>query len=204
MRDWSEKALNNMSDEKPGTLRRFAGKGLYPHQLAWVLLIPLRNLYLSPRKLAARLAPERNHKVLELGCGPGYYSPYIAKQIPDGKLFLADVQQEMLEKAQRRLNRKHVANYDVQVCNGQTLDYPDAFFDSAFLITVLGEIQNQESHAKELFRVLKVGGMVSISEQAGDPDSLSIDYVRSLLEPVGFSLKQIFGKGRTYTANFTK
>lgn len=34
---------------------RFKGRGAYPHQLAFLLLNPLRSLIFSPRQLAARL-----------------------------------------------------------------------------------------------------------------------------------------------------
>lgn len=36
-------------------LRRFSGRGAYPHQFAFLLLFPFRSLILSPRKLVSRL-----------------------------------------------------------------------------------------------------------------------------------------------------
>ena len=44
--------------------------------------------------------------VLEVGPGPGYFSPHIAKIINQGKLHLMDIQAEMLEHAKRRLDKK--------------------------------------------------------------------------------------------------
>jgi len=194
------KMKNKLSD----TLHRFAGKGLYPPNLAWVLLIPFRNLYLSPAKLASRLELKKDSTVLEIGCGPGYFSPHIARRIPEGKLYLTDIQNEMLGKAKSRLLKYGIANFDIKPCDGNSLEYPDAFFDSIFLVTVLGEISNQTGYAAEMFRILKPGGILSISEQGGDPDALSLDEVKNILLPAGFQFKHVFGKRRTYTANFTK
>lgn len=183
---------------------RLTGKGIYPHQFAWLLLLPFRNLYLSPRKLAFRLGLKEDSTVLEIGCGPGYFAPYIAKMIPKGKLFLTDIQKEMLDKARKRLQKKKVTNFEIQSCDGDSLNYPNASIDIIYMVTVLGEISNQKAYAKEMFRILKNGGIVSVSEQGGDPDSLSPDEIRNILEPEGFKVKIIYGKGRTFTANFIK
>ncbi|PJZ70593.1 methyltransferase type 11 [Leptospira perolatii] len=183
---------------------RFSGKGLYPHQFAWVLLLPIRNLFLSPSKLAERLDLKENFNVLEIGCGPGYFSPEIAKRIPKGKLFLTDIQPEMLEKARKRLERTGLKNFDFKTCDGDKLDYQDQTFDRIFLVTVLGEIENQALYAKEMFRLLRKGGIVSVSEQAGDPDILSVKEIEKILCPAGFVLDRVFGKGKTFTANFIK
>jgi hypothetical protein len=47
--------------------QRFSGKGIFPHQMAWTLLLPLRNLYLSPKKLIERLAVRPDSVLLEIG-----------------------------------------------------------------------------------------------------------------------------------------
>ncbi len=41
---------------------RTVKKGVFPHQLAFTLLIPLRNIFLSPRKLIKRLELEEDYK----------------------------------------------------------------------------------------------------------------------------------------------
>ena len=183
---------------------RFAGKGIYPHQLAWILLLPLRNLYLSPRTLAERLELEPEFQVLEIGCGPGYFSPCIAKKLPYGKLFLTDIQPEMIQKSEKRLKNRQIRNVDLRISDGTALPYKDSSFDRIFLVTVLGEISNATLAAKEMFRVLRPGGKVSISEQAGDPDSLTLEEVAGVLCPAGFTLDRVYGRKRTFTVNFIK
>jgi hypothetical protein len=54
--------------------RRFAGRGMYPHQLAFLLLLPFRRIQLSPAKLLRYLQVSPPARVLELGSGPGFFS----------------------------------------------------------------------------------------------------------------------------------
>lgn len=48
----------------------FSGKGIFPPKYAFTLLIPFRNIFLSPKKLIRRLALQDDHTVLEIGQVP--------------------------------------------------------------------------------------------------------------------------------------
>lgn len=196
--------MHNMDKKSEDIIGRVTGKGIYPHQFAWALLLPLRNLWLSPKTLVNRLGLKENYNVLEIGCGPGYFSPAVARSIPQGILYMTDIQPEMVELAQKRLAQKGITNVRLQTCDGTVLDYPDSTFDVIFLITVLGEISEPSLYAQEMARILKPGGIVSVSEQGGDPDSLSVPEIESILKPAGFVADRVFGSGRTFTANFKK
>lgn len=89
--------------------RNFAVKGgVFPYQLAFTLLIPLRNIFLSPKTLIQRLELKKDYNVLEIGAGPGYFSSEVARAVPRGVLVLADIQQEMLDLAGKRLAGKRI------------------------------------------------------------------------------------------------
>ena len=53
---------------------------IFPHQLAFTLPIPLRNWALSPQQIVQRLHLAPYHRILEVGCGAGYFSPTLAQQ----------------------------------------------------------------------------------------------------------------------------
>ena len=72
------------------------------------------------------------------------------------------------------------------------------------MVTVIGEIDNKELYLKEINRILKEDGILSISELAGDPDKLSQDELRSLVTENGFQVSKVYGNKRNYTMNFTK
>jgi hypothetical protein len=52
--------------------------------------------------------------------------------------------------------------------------------------------------------MLKRGGIVSVSELAGDPDKMSIGELKDLFEKHDFSFYAQYGNKRNYTLNFKK
>ena len=189
---------------KTTTKKSFSSKGIFPHEWAFTLLFPLRNLVLSPAKLIKRmqLSPEMN--VLEVGPGPGYFSVPVAKYLSRGSLVLADIQPEMLKKAGKRIEKRQLRNVDFYQCDGQKFNLPENHFDRIFMVTVLGEVENRELYLSEFYRMLKSGGLLSVSEQAGDPDKLSIEEIKQLAQNCGFIFDELFGNKNNYTINFRK
>ena len=131
-------------ENTPSSIKRLTGKGVFPPKYAFTLLLSVRNIFISPSKLIRRLEIKENSVVLELGPGPGYFSAKVAKAIPHGKLFLADIQQEMLNYARKRLTRKNINNVEYHLCDGTNLPFNDNQFDVIFMVTVLGEIENKQ------------------------------------------------------------
>jgi ubiquinone/menaquinone biosynthesis C-methylase UbiE len=72
------------------------------------------------------------------------------------------------------------------------------------MVTVLGEIENKKEYIEEFRRVLKNNGIVSVSEQAGDPDKMEIAEIEWLFNGSGFKTDRIFGTCRNFTINFRK
>jgi ubiquinone/menaquinone biosynthesis C-methylase UbiE len=195
--------MNEEKDNKQ-IVKRFASKGIFPYQFAFTLLIPLRNIFLSPKKLIERLELKENFDVLEIGPGPGYFSAKVAREIPKGKLVLADIQKEMLTYSKKRLDRKGIRNVEYKLCDGQKLDFDIESFDRVYMVTVIGEVENKEVYIKEIYRILKKGGILSISELAVDPDKISISELKELVGICNFKLKNKYGSNKNYTVNFEK
>lgn len=60
------------------------GRGrTYPASAARHLLNPLRHLVQPPRRVVDRMPLHPTDRVLEIGCGPGWFSPSIAARVPD-------------------------------------------------------------------------------------------------------------------------
>jgi ubiquinone/menaquinone biosynthesis C-methylase UbiE len=110
----------------------------------------------------------------------------------------------MLDYAKRRLTRKNINNVEFHLCNGTSLPFPEEFFDVIFMVTVLGEIENKEAYIKEFNSILRPNGLLSISEQAGDPDKLQRAEIEKLLEGSGFKFDRFFGNSKNFTINFRK
>jgi ubiquinone/menaquinone biosynthesis C-methylase UbiE len=184
--------------------KSFSGKGIFPHKYAFTLLTPLRNIFLSPKKLMKRLEIKMDSVVLEVGPGPGYFSIKIAKEVSKGKLVLADIQKEMLNYAKKRIDKKGFKNVVYYLCDGLIFNLPDSYFDRIFMVTVIGEVKNKEIYFGEFFRMLKAEGILSISELAGDPDKLKSNEIKILAEKAGFKFYKFYGNEENYTINFKK
>jgi ubiquinone/menaquinone biosynthesis C-methylase UbiE len=178
----------------------FAGRGVYPHELAFLLGNPAREIFFSRRQLLGTLGLSDDSTVLELGPGPGFFSPTVAKAIPHGRLELVDVQLPMLRKARRRVQRAHLGNVSFTCGSGCELPYGDRTFDVAFLVAVLGEVPSPAACIRELARVLQPGGRLSITELAGDPDAVSREQLSSLLLDAGLSQPELLSFRGGYTA----
>lgn len=91
----------------------------------------------------------------------------LAKYLHKGELVVSDIQPEMLIKAKKRGEKQNINNIIYHKSNGQDFsDFQDQSFDRIVLITVLGEVESQESYMQEFARILKDDGILSISEQA--------------------------------------
>jgi len=191
-----------VKDKPDSAIKLLSGKGLFPPKYAFTLLLPLRNMFISPKKLIKRLELSQNSVVLEVGPGPGYFSLHVARVLNEGRLFLADIQQEMLDIAKKRLSRKKIDNVEYHLCNGTDLPFGDNTFDVIFMVTVLGEIENRHQYIKEFRRVLRKDGILSISEQAGDPDKMEPAEIEKLLDENGFIPCRFYGTNKNFTMNF--
>ena len=193
-----------MESTEKGIIRRFFGKGTYPSQISFWLDFPLRRLILSPKKLADKLHLKENFKVLEIGPGSGSFSVEVARRIPRGHLELFDLQKEMLEKARRKIVSAGLHNVGFTQGDAVDLPFDENEFDVVFLVAVLGEVSDKERCLDAMYRVLKPSGLLSITEQPGDPDFLSLPVVRLLAEKRGFEFVECYGKKKNYTVNFRK
>ncbi len=79
---------------------------VYHHSRAEGLLNPLRGLVHHPKSLLTKyLRPD--DQVLDLGCGPGFFSLRIAQMLnPEGHVTAVDIQPEMLKKLEEQIHAR--------------------------------------------------------------------------------------------------
>src|SRR6201987_2211436 len=106
--------------------------------------------------LSKHLAP--GMRVLELGCGTGYFTRELARS--EAEIVALDVSPELLEVARANCSAPNV-RYEIQ--NAYNLSYSDAVFDSVVGSSVLHHLEIQDA-LREIYRVLKPGGRISFAE----------------------------------------
>lgn len=185
-------------------LSRAFGRGVFPHQMSWILDLPGRGLIMSADTVAGRLPVRPDAQVLEVGPGSGYYSLAVARRIPQGRLTLLDIQQHFLDQTARKLAAAGLSNFSTQQAQGPTWPFADHSFDAIFMVTVFGEIEWRDAFLQEVARVLKPGGTLSITEHHPDPDFESADRLAESLFSGGFEPVQTLGWRWAYTLNAVK
>ena len=112
---------------------------------------------------------------------------------PGGRLDVLDVQQEMLDHTLRRAAEQGIDNITPARADARELPYPDDSFDGAYLVTVLGEIPDQDAALRELRRVVKPGGRIVVGELFGDPHMVTHGALARRAEAAGLRVDRRLG-----------
>ena len=169
---------------------------VFPAEKASSLLNPLRRLVQSPDRTVARMKLQEDALVLEVGCGPGFFSPSIARAVPHGKLAVLDLQIEMLRLVGERADAARVQ------ADASKLPFASGSFDAVFVSAMLGEVPDREGCIAEIRRVLRTGGHATFAETRRDSDFIPLEALRDQLAPHGLRFADRSGIGWQYVARF--
>ncbi|HZA89751.1 MAG TPA: class I SAM-dependent methyltransferase [Solirubrobacterales bacterium] len=152
-------------------------------------------------RLREALGPEPGERVLEIGPGTGYYTLDLAEWVgSQGEVEIFDIQQEMLGHTMERARERGVSNVRATLGDARSLPYEDDSFDAVVLVTVLGEIPDQDAALREINRVLKPGGRLVVGELFGDPHMVTLGALRRRAEAAGLVFERHLGPKIGYFA----
>lgn len=106
----------------------------------------------------------RGSKVLEAGCGVGAQTIILAKNSPGAKITSVDLSPESLEKARALAGKCRVKNVDFRMGDIYDLPFADNTFDHVFVCFVLEHLKDPVKALKNLKKVLKKGGTITVIE----------------------------------------
>jgi ubiquinone/menaquinone biosynthesis C-methylase UbiE len=153
-----------------------------------------------PSRVIDALGVALDSLVLELGCGPGYFSPALTTALPQGRAVLGDLQRPMLELARDRTSMSGRAS--VVQLDAASLPFGSGRFDAVLVVLMLGEVPDRQRCLAESRRVLRPGGAAVFAESRRDGDFIRRSELQALVEPVGFRLDHTRGWFWEYTARF--
>jgi len=113
---------------------------------------------------------EAGATILEAGCGVGAQTKIIAKQNPDCQFVCVDFAQKSLEKAAKLAKEEGLPNTQFLNEDLTKLSFKTASFDHIFLCFVLEHVPSPSQILRELKRVLKPNGTITVIE--GDHGSV--------------------------------
>ncbi len=111
------------------------------------------------RTVLAYLNPQSGDRILDCGCGRGFYLLFLGRLVPGCRLYGLDRETEVLRQAQRHLP-PGVSLVRGDVCH---LPFPGDFFDKVILSEVLEHLPDDRAGLAEAYRVLRPGGLLAIT-----------------------------------------
>jgi len=165
----------------------------------------LRRFLQNPRKL---LEPyiSKGMTVLDLGCGPGFFSIEIARLLSDsGKVIAADLQDGMLEKVRNKIEgtalQQRVLIHKCQansICVLENVDFVLAFY-------MIHEVPDQDRLFSELKAILKPNGRIYIIEPKFHVSKKAFEEMLKKVKNIGFEVtdspKVFFSRTALLTTN---
>jgi ubiquinone/menaquinone biosynthesis C-methylase UbiE len=120
---------------------------------------------LRPRlKILAEVGIKPGSHVLDYGCGSGSYIAPLAGLVgAAGMVYALDANPLAVRTVQKMVARKHLISVRPVLSDCETGLPPDSF-DVVLLYDILHDLHNYDEVFKELHRVLKPGGILSVSD----------------------------------------
>ena len=124
----------------------------------------IRRWLQNPRKILAAYI-EAGMTVLDIGCGPGFFSIDMAKMVGEtGRVIAADLQEGMLEKLREKIKGTEVeGRIRLHKCDEDTIGVSENV-DFVLLFYMVHEIPNKKKFFDEIVNILKPNGQIFIIE----------------------------------------
>jgi len=161
-------AVQAISSAAPEETGDASSDSLFEH-FAWLYIFCREKLFRddTERMIAALWStgqPTPGERLIELGCGPGFYSCGLAKRFPQISVLGVDRSPSQLSWAREKRNSLGLTNCRFQSDNVLELSHADGTFDVLIASRLFTVLPNRRRAVAEMFRVLRPGGRCFIAE----------------------------------------
>ncbi|WMW21826.1 class I SAM-dependent methyltransferase [Methanolobus mangrovi] len=135
-----------------------------PTEISIILNNRIRRWLQNPRKILGPYIKE-GMDVLEVGCGPGFFTLDMARMVGEnGQVVAVDLQEGMLAKVREKIRRIGTGlNIVLHKCDEDRIGV-SGNFDFVFLFYMVHEVVDKEAFFRELESLLKKDGQIYIAE----------------------------------------
>ena len=140
---------------------------------------PFLQYFRNPYKLLKAAGLKPGQKVLEVGCGPGFFTIPAAKIVGgEGFVYAVDVHPLAIERVNEKIEREGIKNLEPILANASDTGLADRIIDIAFLFGLQYIAGGLENVIAEIQRTLKDGGVLSFEKTRGSAKKLIVDVER--------------------------
>ncbi len=116
------------------------------------------------RSLFPPEGPAPETRLLELGCGPGFYACRLSAEYPVLRTTGIDLSVSLIRRAEGRAAARNLSNCSFQHADAHSLPYPSGSVDCVVVSRLFLIVPDKEGIVREIFRVLRPGGRCFIAE----------------------------------------
>jgi arsenite methyltransferase len=109
-------------------------------------------------------SPAVGTRVLELGCGPGFYACRLSQEYPHIHTTGVDLSRRLIARAKSRAASRSLHNCTFSHGDAHALSDPTSSIDAVVVSRLFLIVANREAVLSEIFRVLKPAGRCFIAE----------------------------------------
>ena len=129
---------------------------------------PILPIFRRPEKLLAAAGLGPGQSVLEVGCGPGFFTVPASKVVGEaGNIYAVDVHPAAIARVKKRIDSVGIRNVTPILSNASGTGLPDKSIDLAFVFGLLHIAGGIEDVLYEVHRVLKPDGALSFEKTRG-------------------------------------
>ena len=134
---------------------------------------PIRSVFCDPYKLLRVAGLKRGQKVLEVGCGPGFFTIPAAKIVgEEGVVYAVDVHPPAIERVKEKIEIEGIKNAKPILTNASDTGLPDQSIDLAFIFGLRYIAGGLENVIAEIHRILRPEGVLSFEKTKGSAKKL--------------------------------
>jgi SAM-dependent methyltransferase len=155
---------------------------------------PERDSWQKPDELLDALHLQPTWLVADIGAGTGYFSARLAKRLPAGKVFAADVEPDMVHYLGSRAEREHLSNLTAVQARPDAANLPEPV-DLILVVDTYHHIDDRTLYFAALQSSLRPGGrLVVVDFKADSPNGPPAEHriapgrVTQELAAAGFTL----------------
>ncbi len=140
---------------------------------------PLLPYFRNPQRLLKAAGLKPGQKVLEVGCGPGFFTIPAAKIVGnEGFIYAVDVHPLAIERVKEKIEKEGIKNVKPILANASDTGLPDRSINLAFIFGLLHVAGGLDDVISKVHCILKQGGVLSFEKTRGSEKKLIVEVER--------------------------
>lgn len=145
------------------------------------LTFRIMDLFGDPTRKLDKVRIGRGATVVDYACGPGRYTPYLARAVgPEGKVYAVDNQPLAVKMIREKASRAALANIEPVLVDAFNTGIPGSSVDLVVFLDAMHQIAERRLLFEEMHRMLKPKGCIFL-----EPGHMKLSRAKKIIEDTG-------------------